>query len=55
MPTTSGHGSHGGAPSKRFSSKISTVHPEGVAAAMLVSASVGVSACLPKLAFGSFA
>ena len=43
----------GGGPWRRFSSQRRTSQPAGVAAAMLVSASDGVSTCLPKLACGS--
>jgi hypothetical protein len=50
-----GIGSIGGGPWRRFSYQYRSDHPSGVAPAMLVSASVGVSTCLPKLACGSFA
>ena len=53
MPTTSGNGSQGGGPWSRFSSQYATSQSAGVAPAMLVSASEGVSTCLPKLACGS--
>ena len=53
IPTTCGNGSHGGGPWSRFSSQYATSHSGGVAPAMLVSASDGVSTCLPKLACGS--
>ena len=54
IPTTCGTGSMGGGPWSRFSSQYFTSQSAGVAPAMLVSASVGVSTCLPKLACGSF-
>src|SRR5207244_1411633 len=54
MPTTSGNGRSGGGPWSRFSSQYRTDHSLGVDAATLVNASVGVSTCLPKLAWGSF-
>ena len=50
IPTTRGNGSTGGGPWSRFSSQYRTSHPAGVAAAIVISASVGVSTCLPKLA-----
>ena len=53
IPTTSGNGSIGGGPWSRFSSQYATVHSGGVLPAMLVSARLGVSTCLPKLACGS--
>ncbi len=54
MPTTNGGGDPGGGPWSRFSSHTETFHPGGVAAARAVSASDGVSTCLPKLPWGSF-
>ena len=54
MPTTSGGGSAGAGPSSRFSSQYAISQLGGVDAATLVSASVGVKTCLPKLAWGSF-
>ena len=49
MPTTCGKGRDGAGPCSRFSSQSAMRQSGGVAAAIAVRASVGVSTCLPKL------